>query len=131
MGTSKSLQVVRTSEVGGVTMLLCALLDIWLRRTSLRWVCPPVARISAVRCRDCMNFSHAVIAAQQLGFMRACQGGTCACGQGSREIGQRQKKSHPVPDLGPQRAIQEMASAVSAEFPVAASLDGIFEMSRI
>ena len=57
---------------------------------------------------------------------RMSGGGTCACGQGSREIGQRQKKSHPVPDLGPQRAIQEMASAVSAEFPVATSLDGIF-----
>ena len=79
MGTSKPVQVVRTSEVGRVTTLPCALLDIWPWRTSLRWVWPPVGKILAERCRDCMNFSHAVIAAQQLGFMRACQGGGNLC----------------------------------------------------
>ena len=56
---------------------------------------------------------------------RMSSAGNCAYGQGSRGTGHRHKKSHLVPDLVPQRAIQELASAVLAEIPVAASLDAV------
>ena len=62
MGTIKPVQVVCTSEFGGVTTLPCALLDIWPLRTLRRWVWPLVGRILAGRCRECMNFAHLVTA---------------------------------------------------------------------
>ena len=56
---------------------------------------------------------------------RMSSAGICAYGQGSRGTGHRHKTSHPVPDFVPQRAIQELASAVLVEIPVAASLDAV------